>query len=277
MKQVFDAMTSKDDVRNFWDEASCGERLYLNDKDTEGFRRHAEIRYKLEPFIITFADFERSFGKRVLEIGIGLGADHQRFAEAGAILSGIDLTPRAVELTRDRFQRFGLHSDIQIGDAEKLPFPDDTFDIVYSWGVIHHSPDTQKAVHEIFRVLRPGGVCKVMIYHRYSLVGFMLWLRYALLMGRPFTSLDTLYAKYLESPGTKAYSEDVARDMFSEFREVSIATQLSHGDLLSSEAGQRHKGFLLTVARWLWPRWLLKKACHRNGLFMMIQAAKAAA
>ena len=269
-------MTSKEDVRDFWDDASCGELLYLNGTDAEGFRRQSGIRYQLEPFIVPFADFPNSRGKKVLEIGVGLGADHQSFAEGGAILSGIDLTQRAVTLTRNRFQVFGLYSDIQTGDAENLPFPNDTFDIVYSWGVIHHSPDTQKAVHEIFRVLRPGGVCKVMIYHRYSLVGFMLWLRYALLVGMPFISLDTIYAKHLESPGTKAFSEDEARDMFSEFRDVSIAIQLCHGDLLSSDGGQRHSGPLLSTARWLWPRWLLKRLCRRNGLFMMIQATKAA-
>jgi len=84
-----------------------------------------------------------------------------------------------------------------------------------------------------------------MIYHKYSLVGFMLWLRYALLSGRPFTSLATTYSKYLESPGTKAYSILEARDLFRQFENVSIKIQLSHGDLLTSQAGQRHKGTLL--------------------------------
>lgn len=267
-------MTGKDEVRDFWDESACGERLYLDGLDTDGFRRQAEIRYQLEPFIPPFADFAGSSGKNMLEIGIGLGADHQRFAEAGAILSGIDLTSRSVELTRNRFEKFGLHSNLQVGDAENLPFPDNAFDIVYSWGVIHHSPNTQKAVDEILRVLRPGGICRVMIYHRYSLVGYMLWLRYAFLVGRPFTPLDAIYARHLESPGTKAYSESEARSMFANFSNVSIATQLGHGDLLSSGVGQRHKGALLTVARLLWPRWLLRKVCRRNGLFMMIQASK---
>lgn len=87
----------------------------------------------------------------------GLGADHQRFAEAGAVLTGVDLTPHAIEMTRQRFKKLGLKSNLKVGDAECLNFPANSFDIVYSWGVIHHSPDTQKAVNEIFRVLKPGG------------------------------------------------------------------------------------------------------------------------
>jgi len=134
----------KDEVRDFWDRAACGEKLYLESLDFEGFNKHFNTRYELEPFIITFADFEAARGKRVLEIGVGLGADHQRFAEAGAILTGIDLTPRSIEITHRRFEKLGLRSDLNIGDAENLEFSDNSFDIVYSWGVIHHSPDTKK-------------------------------------------------------------------------------------------------------------------------------------
>lgn len=267
-------MTSKKDVRDFWDETACGEKLYLEGLNLEGFRKQAETRYELEPFIIPFADFEAARGKRVLEIGVGLGADHQRFAEAGAILTGVDLTPRAIAMTRLRFEKLGLRSDLNVGDAENLDYPDNSFDIVYSWGVIHHSPETQKAANEIFRVLKPGGVAKVMIYHKYSLVGVMLWLRYALLVGRPFTSLATIYAQYLESPGTKAYSESDAQSLFRQFENVSIRIQLSHGDLLTSQAGQRHGGALLNIARFIWPRWFFKRFCRRNGLGMLIQATK---
>jgi SAM-dependent methyltransferase len=265
---------SKQQVKDFWNNAACGEDLYLSGIDCAAYAQQACKRYALEPFIEHFARFEDSRDWDVLEIGVGLGADHQRFAEAGARLTGIDLTDRAVEHTRRRLALFGLKSDLRVADAESLPCADESFDLVYSWGVLHHTPYTARAIAEIWRVLRLGGVCKVMIYHRYSLVGFMLWLRYALLVGRPFTSLDTIYAKYLESPGTKAFSEAEARGMFAKFRDVSIAIQLSHGDLLSSNAGQRHRGPLLTVARLLWPRWLLRKVCRRNGLFMMVQASK---
>ncbi len=150
-------MTSKEDVRDFWDEASCGEKLYLEGLDLDGFRKQSLIRYELEPFIIPFANFDAAKGKQVLEVGVGLGADHQRFAECGALLTGIDLTPRAIEMTQQRFNNLGLKSDLSVGDAENLDLADNSFDIVYSWGVIHHSPNTQKAADEIFRVLKPGG------------------------------------------------------------------------------------------------------------------------
>lgn len=267
-------MSEKDEVRGFWDEASCGERLYLSGATLDGFRRQSQERYRLEPFIAPFAQFDSTAGLRVLEIGVGLGADHQRFAEAGARLTGIDLTARAVEFTRERFSALGLSSDLRQGDAEHLDFPDDTFDLVYSWGVLHHSPDTPRAVNEVFRVLKPGGVARVMIYHTNSLVGVMLWLRFGLATGRPWMSLAEVYAKHLESPGTKAYSIEQARRLFHRYVDVEIRTELTHGDLLSSDAGQRHPGRVLAMARLFWPRWLLRRVCAKNGLFMLIEGTK---
>jgi len=138
--------SAKAAVRDFWDEAACGERPYLPEVSAEAFRSHAQARYDIEPFIRPFARFNESHGLRVLEVGVGLGADHQCFAEQGAQLSGVDLTPRAIEMTRRRLDALGLASDLRVGDAEHLDYPDNTFDVVYSWGVIHHSPDTAQAV-----------------------------------------------------------------------------------------------------------------------------------
>ena len=106
----------------FWDNASCGEVLYLSGKDKDAYQKQAAIRYQLEPYIRDFACFNQYAGKKVLEIGVGLGADHQKFAEAGAILTGIDLTRRAVEHTRTRFAVFNLSADLRVSDAEALPF-----------------------------------------------------------------------------------------------------------------------------------------------------------
>lgn len=261
-------------VREFWQAASCGERLYLETDERAGYMRQAEERYRLEPFIADFARFEASRGLRVLEIGVGLGADHQRFAEAGARLIGIDLTERAVEHTRRRLSLFALSSNLSVGDAEALDFPDASFDVVYSWGVLHHSPDTPRAIDEVRRVLKPGGIARIMIYHTWSMIGFMLWVRYALLRLRPWTSMRTLYARHLESPGTKAYSIAEARWLMRRFESVSIRTVLTHGDLLSSDAGQRHRGPTLTMARALWPRRMIQTMLPRAGLFMLIEARK---
>ncbi len=261
-------------VHHFWNEASCGENLYLNTTDKAGYLAQSGERYRLEPFILPFADFESAKGKKVLEIGVGLGSDHQRFAEAGADLYGIDLTERAVEHTGHRLRLFGLSSGLAVGDAENLAIENESFDWVYSWGVLHHSPDTPRATQEVFRVLKRGGVAKVMIYHKWSMVGVMLWLRFALLAGKPWRSLRSVYAEHLESPGTKAYSIAEARQLFADFADVRISTPLGHGDLLESDVGQRHRGFALTLAKKLWPRWFIRRFLPGAGLFMLIEARK---
>jgi hypothetical protein len=102
----------------------------------------------------------------------------------------------------------------------------------------------------------------------------MLWLRYALLAGRPGRSLADIYAHHLESPGTKAYTVDQARGLFGRFRQVEIETVLTHGDLLTSDAGQRHRGPLLSIAKALWPRRLIRAVLPRDGLFLLVRARK---
>jgi SAM-dependent methyltransferase len=162
-----------------------------------------------------------------------------------------------------------------VASAEALQFPDNAFDLVYSWGVLQHvTPNTQQAVDEVFRVLKPGGEAKVMIYHKHSFVGYMLWLRYALARGRPWVSLSSIYDQYLESPGTKAYTLDDARVLFSRFEIVNMQTQLTHADLLASPVGQRHRGPVLTTARRIWPRNLISRMFPRHGLFLMVRARK---
>ena len=127
--------------------------------------------------LIPFAELE---GRDVLEIGCGTGVHAQLLAEAGARLSAVDLTPTAVELTRRRLELHGLGADVREADAEHLPFPDASFDFVWSWGVIHHSAHTERVVHEIARVLRPGGRLALMVYHRSSIT---YWVQYQLIRG----------------------------------------------------------------------------------------------
>ncbi|HUS12312.1 MAG TPA: class I SAM-dependent methyltransferase [Pyrinomonadaceae bacterium] len=114
------------------------------------------------------ADFASARRLKVLEIGCGIGTDGAQFAEAGAEYTGVDLTEAAVELARKRFELFNLPGKFQTADAEDLPFPAESFDVVYSHGVLHHTPETKKAIQEIHRVLRPGGRAIVMLYHRDS-------------------------------------------------------------------------------------------------------------
>jgi len=171
----------KEDVREFWNADPCGTR-YLEGK--EDFEAHARARYSLEPFIFDFAKFDRSRGLRILEVGIGMGADYLEWLKAGARATGVDLSAASVERTRQRCQQAGYEPDLRIADAEQLPFPDDSFDVVYSYGVMHHSPNTEQCVREAWRVLKPGGIARIMIYHHPSITGAMLWLRYGFLRGK---------------------------------------------------------------------------------------------
>lgn len=265
------------EVKNFWDAESCGERYWLSNSSESGYQYQKDLRYKLEPWVKKFAAFETVTGLDVLEVGVGMGADHEEFALAKPkTLTGIDLTDRAVAHARQRFAQLALKDNIEVGNAEEMRFANETFDYVYSCGVIHHSPNAEAIVSEIHRVLRPGGVAKIMIYHRYSPVGCMLWFRYALLKGKPWLGLDTIYDQYLESPGTKAYTVKQTRNLFSSFSTVATRVTCSSGDLLIGNVGQRHQGPLLNIAKKIWPRKILKfiSTYYNFGLYLLIEAKK---
>jgi SAM-dependent methyltransferase len=124
--------------------------------------------------------FDELEGKDVLEVGCGTGVHARLLAEAGATVAAVDLTPTAVELTKRRLELNGLEADVREADAEQLPFGDASFDFVWSWGVIHHSHDTDRVIAEVGRVLRPGGRFAFMVYHRSSIT---FWVNYVLIRG----------------------------------------------------------------------------------------------
>lgn len=210
-------------MKSYWEGKPCGASVGTSPLySLEFFEEIERSRYENEPFIHSFAQFTRWREKRVLEIGCGAGTDSLQFARAGAELHSIDLTSAAVELTRRRLEVYGLDGEIRIADAENLPFPENNFDLVYSWGVLHHTPDTQKALAEVHRVLKCGGRFVIMLYNRHSLVSLHLYLNHALRAGRPFRTFKYLLANYMESAGTKAYTRRELRKMFCRFREVSF-------------------------------------------------------
>jgi ubiquinone/menaquinone biosynthesis C-methylase UbiE len=262
-------------VQAFWDDAACGEVYVEGETLGDHFESHARMRYSLEPAIDEFARFDTGAGRDVLEVGIGMGADHAEWAKRRpARLVGVDITPRAIDWTRQCFTFYGFRPIVLVADAEELPFRNSGFDLVYSWGVLHHSPNTAAGVDEVYRVLRPGGTARVMIYHSKSVVGAILWTRFALLAGKPRRSLADVYAHHLESPGTQAFTVDEAEAMFRRFSAIRIRTELSIGDLLEGAVGQRHQGLALRAAKRLWPRALLRRAVPGYGLFMLIEATK---
>ncbi len=210
------------------------EKLFLRPDVPVGsddfFRQSEAVRYRLYPYLPGLVEFPRWAGRRVLEIGTGMGVDHVRFARAGARLAGVDLTPLHLEVTAARLGREGLASKLIRADAEALPFGEAGFDFVYSCGVLFLVPDIQRAVDEIHRVLRPGGEALVMLYHRTSLHYYLKTLA--------FTGVvwgDLLYlsrqrlvdwsADGLNYPVIRLYSRRQARRLFHRFHDVDMAVR----------------------------------------------------
>lgn len=135
----------------------------------EYFRRLLAGRREYASWMSDVLAYEQSAGMRVLDVGCGQGMDLAQYAIAGAIATGIDLTPRHVELARAHVAALGLDATVVLGDAERLPFADQSFDQVSSNGVLHHTPDIEAALREICRVLRPGGQARIIVYNRNSL------------------------------------------------------------------------------------------------------------
>ena len=183
----------------------------------------AAKRDALEPFIADFADFASTHVRSAsLEIGVGVGSDFIRFVRAGARATGVDLTQHSIELVRRRLELEGLDADLRKADAEHLPFPDASFDVVYSWGVLHHTPDSDRAIAEAQRVLRPGGRLCIMLYARHSWLAFALWSRHALLRGRPWRSLRDVIALHMESIGTRAYTRAELQERFGALEDLRV-------------------------------------------------------
>jgi SAM-dependent methyltransferase len=198
---------SLDEVYRYWEAETCGTAHAAAAEGTPAYYAEIEAaRYRLEPFIPAFAEFERWRGRRVLEVGVGAGTDFVNFARSGAIVTGVDLTPAAAAHARRRLELERLKGEVVVATGDSLPFEDGSFDLVYSWGVMHHAPDPVRLVREAVRLVAPGGEVRAMLYGRHSWVAYGLWLRHALLGVRPWLSLSEVVATHMESPGTQAYT-----------------------------------------------------------------------
>jgi ubiquinone/menaquinone biosynthesis C-methylase UbiE len=218
-------------------------------------------RYEGDDFMHDLVGFDRWYDRSILEVGCGMGTDLLQFARGGAKVHGIDLTDKGVELTGQRLQMYGYEGDVGVGDAEHIPYPDDTFDLVYSWGVIHITDNPDAAAREIVRVCKPGGSILVMVYNRYSLFSLQSWLVYGLGKGKPFETLDRIIADNIESPGTRVYTPKQFRQLFPTLDDVSTRTIVTRYDI---RLGRR--GYL--------PTWTRRLVPSRFGWNLVLEARK---
>ena len=189
-----------DAVRDFWDSRPCNIRH--SDKkigEKQYFEEVEQRKYFVEPHIPRFAEFERWKGKRVLEIGCGIGTDTMNFARAGADVTAVDLSDRSLEIARERARVLGVTNVRFVnGNAERLreSLAIQPYDLVYSFGVIHHTPNPDVALRELRRYLAPDGTLKLMLYHRTSWK--MLWVLLKYGKGA-FWKHDALIARWSEA------------------------------------------------------------------------------
>ena len=286
--------TLKERVRAFWQENPCGTKFADAPPGSRRFYQLVEEhRYHKEWHIPAAAGFAETKGLSVLEVGCGLGTDGAQFAKAGAIYTGIDLTDAAVDLAKRRFELFELPGNFRVADAEHLDFPDNSFDIVYSHGVLHHTPDTSTAVREVHRILRPGGKAIVMLYHRDSYnyrvnismlrrtgVRLLRWPAGVqlvhLLTREPEDSLRE-HARQLQSqsqylssqeflnrntdgagnPLARVYSRTEARELFKDFAQVELRTHFLNKRWMPVVGPLLPRAIeALLASKWGWHLWI---------------------
>ena len=259
----------KQEVKKYWNKASCGTEFIAAEKFTPAYFEQIEaFRYTIEPEVFFFAQFTRFHGKKMLEVGVGAGTDFVQWVRAGAKAHGVDLTEEAIENTKRRLELAGLHAaELRVADAEALPYDDNSFDLVYSWGVIHHSPNTEQCLREIVRVAKPGGTIKIMIYNRHSLFAYYRYLIAGLLRGRPFQSLKKVLWNHQESAGTKAYTFREVRAMLSALPVscINIKAPVTSHDLLYYKSWPFRAIAYCAAALLGW---------HRAGWYMMLELQK---
>lgn len=206
-------------VREFWDRRPCNIRHSAKPVGTREYFDEVEARkYFVEPHIPVFAEFPRWRGKRVLEIGCGIGTDTINFARHGALVTAVELSEKSLEIAKKRAEVYGLQDRIRFfwGDAEDLTrfVPVEPYDLIYSFGVIHHTPHPEHAVSQMRYYARPGTTVKIMVYHRYSWK--VLWILLTYGKGR-FWRLAELVAQHSEAqtgcPVTYTYTRREARQL----------------------------------------------------------------
>lgn len=216
------------EVRDFWNRRPCNIRHSPKAIGSREYFDEVEARkYFVEPHIPEFAEFPQWKGKRVLEIGCGIGTDTINFARAGAEVTAVDLSEKSIEIARQRASVYGL-SNIQFyqGNAEQLTsfVPAGPYDLIYSFGVIHHTPHPERVIEQLRLCSRPGTAVKIMVYHRNSWKALQILLREG---HGAFWKFSELVERHSEaqtgSPVTYAYTPRTVRGLLRGFAVDSVA------------------------------------------------------
>ena len=204
-----------EDVYNYWNKRPCN--INHSNKELcskEYFEEVTKRKYFVEPHIKNFASFEKYKDKYVLEIGCGIGTAAQSFIENGAIYYGCDLSDKSIEIAKKRLNIFNLSGTIFTANIEDIEnftnVSNINFDLIYSFGVLHHTPDTEKAIHNIWKMLKPGGEFKLMMYAKQSI--------------KYFEILDGLdqYEAQNGVPIAKVYTNDDIYKLLKDFTNINI-------------------------------------------------------
>jgi ubiquinone/menaquinone biosynthesis C-methylase UbiE len=227
------AIDHKAETRKQWNRTPCGTGDFLADAEKDSldyFERIRRARYESDEWMLRTIPFAQTKGKRVLEIGHGIGSDLVTFAEAGAEVCGVDITEEHHRLATQNFAARGLPVELKLCDAAQIDYPSEHFDIVYSHGVLHHTPDTVRCIGEAYRVLRRGGLFILSLYRTYSafhlfaklmhqgcLRGDLFRLGYGGLMATIEQGADGITVK----PLVKTYRRAQLRHMLADFSSVT--------------------------------------------------------
>lgn len=228
----------KSQAQEQWNNDPCGSHYVKNSQPhtLEWFLEAERYRYTdYAPWMCDLMGFNRFSGKNILEVGAGLGTDLAQFAKYGAVVSDLDLSIGHLTLAKENFELRALKGNFYHGDAESMPFPDEHFDMVYSNGVIHHSPNTRQIVKEMWRVLKPGGQIKIMVYAENSLhywrnlVKNEWWQRHQLNnVSEQSVSIGDVMSQTVElsnsdaRPLVKVYTKARLRALFADFTDIQI-------------------------------------------------------
>lgn len=266
------------EVRQFWEQNPLSAlESDFPPGSREFFRWHDSVRKAdVEPFAMHLYEFDRHAGQNVLDVGCGIGWLCRHFRGAGADVVGVDLTRRGVELTRERLRLDGLACTLVQASAEQLPFESGSFDFVTCAGVLHHTPDTQRGVREIHRVMRPGGRGMISLYYRNFLLSDRLWPVMAFLI-RTFMARvpgrGALHQAHTVHDFVRIYDGD--RNPLGKCytrREVKALLQDFQIERLETHYFPRR---FLPLGRW-WPRWVHRLFDRQLGLMIYATVRKLA-